>query len=240
MPSDRYYLPIYPLEVGSFVTIQDTEWHHMIKVMRTHVGDKVELVNGQGQLAQAELTKAAKREGELKIQSVDSVEPPAYRQVLAQAIPRHKRLDTIIEKITELGVTDICLFPAVRSEKKELSRQQLDRIRTISISAMKQCGRLHLPRLQILPPLEKWELELFTNYSAYFGDIAPEAPHFMQAWKLDERGVVFFVGPEAGFHPKEESLLRERGAYGVKLHGNILRTDTAPLVAFSLISHWNL
>lgn len=238
MPAERYFLP-EPFAQGQVIEIKDKEFHHLAKVMRSREGDRVELVNGRGQLAKAHVKALGKRSADLRIEELIEEAPAAYEQILMQAIPRLNRLDTIVEKATELGVTEIWLFPGAHSEKKELSANQRERIEGISIAAMKQCGRLHQPKILFKDPLKKCD-ELPEN--SFFGDLDPEAPLFEGAWKAQAQsgGCLFVVGPEAGLNDQEEEKLRQLGATGVKLHANILRTDTAPIVAFSLINHWLL
>ena len=235
MPINRFFSP-QKFQPSAELCLEDREYQHLVKVTRTRVGDEVEVVNGKGQLARARLESHDRRSATLAILDVQEEPPPAYRQVLAQALPRLNRLDTIVEKCTELGVSEIQLFPGDHSEKKELSAQQKSRVESIAVAAMKQSGRLYLPEVKILPALKAWgSLEL----PGFFGDLDPQAPLLAEAWaeQAREGGCMVFIGPESGFSAKEEERLRKLGVSGIKLHGNILRTDTAPIVAFSIINH---
>lgn len=236
MPADRYYVDA-PLEKGSFVPLEENEKHHLISVMRGKVGDPIELVNGKGVLAYAKITKIDKRVVEATIEEVTAPQVFSFPIILCQAIPRMNRLDTIIEKGTELGMTELWLFPGEKSERVLLSEQQKKRFSSIAVSAMKQCGRLDLPLLRETPLLAKWKQEDLL-YPAYFGDLSPEAPPFLEVWKK-EKGILFFVGPEAGFSESERDFFHRHAVQGVHLHPHILRTDTASLVALSLISSKN-
>jgi len=231
MPHDRFFINL-PLTANDEVLLEDEEAHHL-RVMRKQPLDKIELINGQNMLAAATISKIEKKRIVLLIDSVFTASPP-YPIILAQAIPRLNRLDTIIEKGTELGVTTFWLFPGEKSEKKELKENDLLRLHRITISAIKQCGRLDLPELLTKPSLSHiGELP----FPAYFGDTERGAPPFFQLWKKGE-SVLFFIGPEGGFSEKESLVLKNLNVKGVRLHPNVLRTDTAPLVALSLIQHW--
>lgn len=235
MPAERYYIPDQ-LALGSELHLMDQEFHHIVNVMRTKEGEQVEIVNGKGVLAIAQVARIEKKRA-LLIVKERSVEPPsAFEIVLAQATPRMNRLDFILEKGTELGMTQLWLFHAQHSERKELTDSQLERMRSVTISAMKQCGRLYLPEIIIKPPLAKWTK---LDYPSFFGDLDPKAPASELALigSQECKGICFFVGPESGFTDKEEAALRALGVVGVKLHKNILRTETAALVALSLITH---
>ena len=194
------------------------------------MGDTVELIDGKGALAHARILKLAKDSVELEVQSLVQDKPPPFEIILAQAIPRQNRLDIILEKGTELGFTKLWLFPGMLSEKKSVN---LTRAKKILVAATKQCGRLFLPEVEMKAPLKDWKK---LDFSCYYGDTDPEAPPLLSLLQKPEKGILFFIGPEQGFHSQEAHILKELGVRGVKLHPNILRTDTAPLCALSLIA----
>lgn len=233
MPVDRYFSP-QDFIPGQQLSLEDQEFHHLAHVARVQPGEEVTLVNGRGMLAKATVQALKKKLALLAVEAVEH-EPPAEEEVvLAQAIPRMHRLDFILEKGTELGMTQFWLFPGAESERKSVTEHQLERMRTITIAAMKQCGRLYLPNITVMPRLAQWEMP---PWPAYFGDVASTAPAFLEVWKGEpEQGIIFYIGPESGFTSEEELMLERLKAKGVKLHPNILRTDTAALTALSLIA----
>ncbi|MBA3815357.1 MAG: 16S rRNA (uracil(1498)-N(3))-methyltransferase, partial [Parachlamydiaceae bacterium] len=165
MPAERYYFP-KELQEGNTITLDGVEFHHLINVMRNRVNDSVELINGLGQLAKAKITQLEKKCGYLQVETIFQEPQLEKPLILAQAIPRLSKLEIILEKATELGMTEVWLFPSSHSEKKEFSENQSDRLRTILIAAMKQSGRLFLPDLIIMPPLKQWQPLCLP---AYFG-----------------------------------------------------------------------
>lgn len=232
MPVERYFFE-GNLAPDRSVHLEGAELHHLIHVMRTQAGEKIELINGKGLLAQASVENVSKRDATLLIEEVKSKPKPSKEIILAQAIPRLNRLDFILEKGTELGMSQIWIFPSRYSQKKELSQNQLQRMQTVTIAAMKQCGRLYLPDIVIKPPLHQWTKP---EHTAFYGDVEPTAPSFQHVWHENSTGVIFYIGPESGFAQDEMTILQQLGAQGVKLHSNILRTDTAALTALSQIS----
>jgi|688.fasta_scaffold16661_2 16S rRNA (uracil1498-N3)-methyltransferase len=236
MPAERYFFE-GDLSLSQHLLLTDQEFHHLAHVMRLRDGEGVEIVNGHGLLAMAKILKIEKKQATLEVTHLLEEPPPKFEVILAQAIPRINRFDFILEKGTELGMTQIWIYPGEYSERKQLNQHQLERSKAILIAAMKQCGRLWLPEIVIKPPLLEWQENI--NFSAYFGDVSPNAPSFAPLWAQEKdrkRDVIFFIGPEKGFNEKEENYLKKLGATGVKLHKNILRTDTAPLVALSLVT----
>lgn len=237
MPAERYFID------SDFIPhrqqeLSGAEFHHLAHVMRTRKGENIELVNGKGALAQAFVQEVAKDKAKLQIEEVYQEPTPPFRLVLAQALSKQNRLDVILEKGTELGVDAFWLFPGQHSAKKECYPSQLERAQTITIAAMKQCGRLYLPSLILKPSINEWST---LSQSAFFGDLDPLAPRFETAWKQlnpPSYPIIFITGPEGGFSEQEIARLKNLGAQGVKLHSNILRTETASVMALSLLSHW--
>ncbi len=236
MPSERYYLD-NALAANSQVFLKEGEHHHLARVMRTEVGDQIELVNGAGVLAEATVEVIEKSQSRLLITSIQKESKPT-EVILIQALPKLPRLELIVEKGTELGMTQLWLFPGQKSEKKELNDHQQQRLEAHMVSAMKQSGRLFLPKLHQLPPLKQWKNRL--TFPSFYGDLSLQAPLFKQAWdeKKLKQGVGFFVGPESGWSDNELQLLQMMQVQPVRLHPNILRTETAAIAALALIQHW--
>lgn len=233
MPAERFFVD-QPLEPSHSVILQGQEFHHLKNVMRMRVGEAVEVSNGAGALAHVTVLQLAKDHAVLTITAMEYEQKCEVDIILAQAWPRSNRLDFILEKGTELGVTQFWLYPSFHSPKKAPTEHQLERMKALTIAAMKQCGRLFLPELIIKPPLIQWKKPEGT---CFFGDIRPSATHFLSAWERMPKvsPIIFFVGPESGFTEEEVANFDRLGVQGVKLHKNVLRTETAALVALSLI-----
>ena len=225
MPADRFFIAA-PLK--NTLTLEGEEFHHLSNVMRIRLGETVEMINGQGELAEAELTSLDKKICQLKIISHHTSSKHQQSLILAPALTRPSILEWTLEKATELGATEFWLFPGERSEKKSLSETQLHRLETVVINSLKQCGRLYLPKIILKPALKEWQPP---SGSLFFGDISPKAPLLKGPF---DKTVVFFIGPEKGFSPAENQLLIEKfRAHPISLHENILRAETAAIAALS-------
>jgi len=238
MPHNRYYIDSV-LEADSTLVLKEEQWHHLAHVQRARVGEAIELVNGQGVLAKARVAALNKRDAAVAIEEISEVAAAPSPLILAQAIPRMSHLEWIIEKGCELGATAFWLFPGNLSEKESLNPAQMARLKAIAVAAMKQCGRLDLPEIVILPPLVQWTLP--QKGTLLFGDTEESAPYLweMQLPSPLKLPVVLFIGPEKGFDATEVCFLRNKlNASGTRLHKNILRAETAPLVALSLIQRF--
>jgi 16S rRNA (uracil1498-N3)-methyltransferase len=226
MRVNRFYLDS-SLESPS--TIEGSEFHHLVHVMRVERGDEIELVNGRGKLARARIDTIHKDSASFFILKSQTYQKPVHSIRIALALIRLERLEWAIEKATELGAEGFDLFRADESEKKELNAHQLERLRSIVISAMKQCGRFYLPDIKVFPSLDPITQ---SNTTILFGDTHPAALRPLQA--AIQFPVIFATGPERGFSAREHALLKQKGC-GVSLSDNILRAETAPLAALSIL-----
>ncbi|MGK5593802.1 MAG: RsmE family RNA methyltransferase [Parachlamydiaceae bacterium] len=234
MPQNRFYLAS-TLKLGNQYSLEGEEAQHC-KVMRCQENDIVEVINGRGVITKAAILRIDKKAVHFKVIEYEEFPPPYCTFSLAQAIPRLNRLDAIIEKGTELGANQFLIFPGELSEKKVLTSTQVQRIEHIVIAATKQCGRLWAPSIQMMPSLKKWPPQ---EAALFFGDIAPSAPLLKDKIHdlLVHTNLTFFIGPEQGFSKNEEVLFSNMGAVGVRLHSNVLRTDTAAIATLSIASH---
>lgn len=231
MPHNRFFINS-SFQKAAVLSVIDKELHHL-NVGRIRLHEEIEFVNGQRQLATGRVIKIEKNRIQIEVLSViiESVKPTV---VIAQGIAKMNHLEWIIEKGTELNATEFWLFPAVLSEKKGVSEQQLYRLKALSIAALKQCGRLDLPSIELKPPLTSWS---FSEATVLFGDPSISNPYL---WSVPDQEIkspiIFCIGPEKGLTKPEKSyLLSHLCAKPVRLHPNILRTETASLVALSLI-----
>lgn len=225
MPANRFFLD-QVFAKNQEVSIGGSEHHHLSRVMRAKVSDTLELVNGKNTLATATITAIKKDLTNAAITTLTQASPPPPL-ILAIPFTQTGKLDFIIEKGCELGATTFWLYKAKLGEKESLSQNHQKRLHTLLISAMKQCGRLDLPTIALLPELAKWNRPA---YSLFFGDTRTTAPRFSLC--SPKPPLIFVTGPEKGFSPSEiETLETTLSGQGVCLHQNILRMETAPLVA---------
>jgi 16S rRNA (uracil1498-N3)-methyltransferase len=207
--------------------LEGDQMHHALKVFRLALGDRLEIINGHGLLAQASIIAITKKTLTYQVEQIEQIPAKLPSTVLILGMPKFNRLEFIVEKVCELGCGKIVLFNADRSEKTDLSKNQEERLNLLLQAALKQCGRLFLPSIEFRPHLEAC---LESNYTYYYGHIDTKA-------KIPEHipllaGIV--IGPESGFSDKEKALLSQK-ACPISLSDAILRVDTASIVAGSLL-----
>lgn len=231
MPHSRFFLN-EPLFINKQITLNDDEFHHL-QVMRKRVDDMIEVVNGNNLLAIAKVLKINQKSATAQVIEILEGKSKTPFIILAQAIVRPAKLDFIFEKCTELGVYEFILYKAANSDMEEISENKQQRINSILISAIKQCGRLSLPKFSIVDDLNKFKQ---LDYKYFYGDFSSANLLDINSLKNSSKPICFFVGPEQGFTEKEHSFFNQIQATPVKINKNILRTETAAIAASALLA----
>lgn len=221
MPAERFFTPS-PLQ--NTVELIGQEHQHLTKVMRIKQGETVELVNGKNVLAKAEVVLIEKNKTLLKILSYEKKEISSHTLTLIVPLMRSFKLELVIEKGVELGVSQFLLYQADFSEKKEISEHQKERLFTIAVSAMKQCARLDLPSIEEIEFQKIFGIEKELLFADPKANLTKKRLH---------GNLAIITGPEKGFSEKERKLLEKNGK-GISFHPNVLRAETAPIVAAAL------
>lgn len=212
MPVDRFFLHADFIE-GEPLFLIDEEFHHLCKVTRHQSGEEIQLVNGKNQIARAHIEKIEKRRAVLQVEQVETISVRGPRIILGQIIPKWNRLDTIIEKGTELGVHEFWLIPSLHAKKETFSSHQTERLKHICIAAMKQCGRLDLPSLHFHENLQHLSP---TRGCVFFGDTRENAPLFWPAFQkkaLPLKPSFSLSAQKVGFSKKKLQSLRTIGMH---------------------------
>lgn len=232
MPINRYFTETDLTSVNC-ISIQRAEKQHATRVMRREQGDKLELIDGRGNLARAEIISVDRSELLVKIEEVISLPRPTRELELVQLVPRWERLCWIIEKATELGVSKITL---VTGSRKNCGISKPNRLRNLAIAALKQSGQLYLPELKISRELEFWP-ELQKPRALFYADQNSE----LSISDLpDTRPYVcaLVVGAEEGFQSQHLETLKRSSARGLGLGDLTLRSETAAICGLFALNIW--
>lgn len=233
----RLYCPS-PLSEGAIFALPDTVARH-VQVLRLDVGDSLTLFNGEGGEYTATLTELSKRSVwvEVKTFSPREVELP-YAITLAQGLPEGSKMDWIIEKAVELGVSTIQPLSARRSVVKlsgERIEKRLQHWTAIIAAASEQCGRNRLAHVSAPSDPEAW----FTRQDLHKRILlSPRAEQSLSDWARHHppQALSIAVGPEGGFSDEEEMFAARHGALLLGLGPRVLRTETAGLAALAALN----
>jgi 16S rRNA (uracil1498-N3)-methyltransferase len=227
--SDRFFTP-EPLALGDFI-LEGPEAHHLTHVRRLGAGDVIKLFNGDGREYRAKVRSVGKNTVHVCVELID--EPQLELGIplhMAVALPKGDRCDFLIEKLTELGVTDFTPLLATRSVVQP-KHTKVEKLRRGVIEASKQCGRNTLMRVHAPCRFEEWTaLALLppNKWIAHPGGIPVADMTEIQG------GVAAAIGPEGGFTEEETAAAARFGFQRLGLGTRILRVETAAtaLVAF--------
>jgi 16S rRNA (uracil1498-N3)-methyltransferase len=235
----RFYLPDLPVDVapGRSLTLDGSEAHHLLHVLRIGEGEPVEVFDGRGGSAAARVAGAMRREVRLEATSSRTVQPALMPSVvLATCVPKQDRFRWLVEKGTELGVSRIVPLRTQRSVV-DPGAGKLERLQDTIVQACKQCGRNDL--LTIETPME------WLDFVARWSDSSSSGTDTKRLWVASQRGehrlpqgpsdmVTIAIGPEGGFTDAEIDAALQVGAQLALLGAYTLRTETAAVVAAAL------
>jgi 16S rRNA (uracil1498-N3)-methyltransferase len=210
---------------------------HVARVLRLGAGDPITLFDGSGMDYPATITGADRRQVLVSVAPgvpVDTESPLAI--TLLQGIGRGPRMDLVLQKATELGVAAIRPLTTARTVVRldaERAGQRLQHWQRILVSAAEQCGRSTLPVLHGPADLaDALAAEAGTPWRFFLDPAAaPGLPGGIAA----ARTAAVLIGPEGGLAPDERALVAAHGFTGLRLGPRILRTETAPLAALSIL-----
>ena len=204
--------------------------HHAGRALRLRTGEETVVFNGMGRQWRGRI-RFDQDGAYVALDAVETpeVEPPV-RMTLVQALVSPEKLDWIVEKAVETGVSEIVLTPAARNVTKlagERLEKRLQKLRDIAVSAAEQCGRNVVPEIRGASSFKEAMLGTQADRRLV---LAPGAAHGTRLTG-EEKSVAFAVGPEGGFSPEEIDLAEEAGWLAVLLGPRVLRTETAGIAA---------
>ncbi len=237
----RFYIPEGSVR-GNLINIGGKEAHHIIDVMRLKAPDKVVTFDGTGK----EYTGFIKEVGRKSV-TIEIVEARTLCGrmtdgiILLQAIPKKDKMDYIVEKSTELGVSKIIPLVTERTipnwdEPKKASF--VERWRKIAMEASKQCGRADIPEIGLIKNFSDVSVDTAGFGLALIAALDDGAIRFKDALRGFSPGrVAIAIGPEGDFTPGEVARAKKGGFKVVNLGSRILKSDTAGLFMLAILNY---
>ena len=207
------------------------ESRHLTQVMRQLSGE-VLISNGQGKIARAEIMHATKKGSLLKVLSTEEIPAPTVK-IMGVGFPKSRdRVEFMVEKLIELGITEIHPILSKHSERDKVNIDRLKRIARAALKQSKQAWETQIHAPVKLEDFLKTHPETVQKFIAY----VPQNPedHLGLRVKADASSQIL-IGPEGGFHPKEVEMAKDHGYQVVSLGKNRLRTETAAISAATLL-----
>lgn len=211
------------------------------RVLRLQPGDRITLLDGLGNELDAEIATLSKNGSTAKILgSTPCLNEASLRMTLAMAIPKGDKLELIVQKCTELGISRMIVMNAHRSVARiddDNRSRRIERLKKVAAEAVEQCGRCIVP--DIAGPLSMDEVKIeIGNCDAAFVACEDERGRSLKDaldGKLDLKSVIMLIGPEGGFTLDELGIMLAAGAEPVSLGKRILRCETAAIAASAIV-----
>lgn len=237
MHLESYYVPPENIQNGQFLLSGD-ELHHLSRVKRRRVGDRIQVVDGRGNAYESEILTISKSEALCRIHHVSRRKgETACSLTVAQGLLKGDRFDWFVEKATEIGADRIIPLTCERTVLNP-SQQKVKRWRRIALSAMKQCGRSVWPDVTEPMALEDvWHFgeEIPVRLIAHAGDPGLSVSSVLDKTVPPDSEIMLLIGPEGGFTQHEVALCVDRGFKPASLGPRRLRSETASVVFSTLV-----
>ncbi len=222
------------------IKLKEGDMRHAVKSLRLRKGDMVTVCDGEGTDYECEVESVSGGELTLNVKSErESDSEPGQEVTLFMAVPKSDKLELIVQKTVELGVSAIVPFiskncvPRIENIKKKLERWN-----RISIEAAGQCGRGRIPKVFEPVTFSEAVLEASKKETALFLN---ERERKTGVHEVLSRGIGATVsvvtGPEGGFDILEAEQALEMGLESVSLGPRVLRCETAPIAVMALIMY---
>lgn len=228
MSAPHFFLPGVDADV---LVIEGDDAKHAVRVLRIQPGKHITVSDGNGRVAQAVVTGAG-RTMEATVTQRSDVPKPQPALIVYQGLPRHGKLDGIVQTLTQCGVAEIHPMRAVRSIAKwdpAKAAANVARLRAIAREAAMQSRRAHLPVVGDIADasaLPAGTIVLHEQASQRLSDVLSDA--------APER-VALAIGPEGGFDDAEIAAWEAAGCRAASLGPFVFRTEVAPVVAAALV-----
>ncbi|MDP9861359.1 MULTISPECIES: 16S rRNA (uracil(1498)-N(3))-methyltransferase [Streptosporangium] len=218
-------------------TFGGPEGRHAAAVRRLRAGERLDLTDGAGTVAECVVREAGKDSLRVEVLRRYDVPAPRPRLVVVQGLPKGDRGELAVEMMTEAGVDVIVPWSAARCVtqwKGERAVKSLNRWRSTAREAGKQSRRFHLP--EVTEPATTAKVAALLSAAALGVVLHEEAASPLSSLELPGAGdIVVVVGPEGGVGPEEIDAFRAVGAVAALLGPTVLRTSTAGVAAAAVL-----
>ncbi|MBI5429301.1 MAG: 16S rRNA (uracil(1498)-N(3))-methyltransferase [Nitrosomonadales bacterium] len=233
----RFYCPP-PLPASGDFELPPEAAHHAARVLRLREGDAVQIFDGQGRERHGVIAELGGKRvvvGNLIAADIDRESP--LKVLLAQALASSEKMDWVIQKATELGVTEIQPIDTERSVARltaERAAKRLEHWQQVAISACEQCGRNTLP--QIHPPIDimVWLQQMQKSQDTKL-ILLPQGAGSLHTQAKPEGRIALLIGAEGGFTQTESDTALNCGFTPMRMGARVMRTETAAIAGLAAL-----
>ena len=231
-----------PLDLNQIIILDEFSSHHALRVMRVKVDDFLILFNGDGFEYRGRVSDINKKTINVEILSKEKNNNESPISInLFQSISSNEKMDMVIQKATELGVSSIHPIFSSRSTIKlslDRTKKRLLHWRQVAISACEQSGRSKIPIIKSPILFDQIAEEIKSLKGSLSLVLHPDNHQQSSNLPKDYSGDInIFIGPEGGFNKDEVLLLKQENCINMQLGPRILRTETAPLAIIAILQY---
>jgi 16S rRNA (uracil1498-N3)-methyltransferase len=223
-------------QVNQQVALDEDTSRHIVQALRMKSGSSLQLTNGKGALCTGEIINDNKKEVEVRISKSEHIEENAKRTSICLSLLKNaNRFEWFLEKATELGITELVPMICERTERQHF---RMSRMKNILVSAMLQSRQCWVPLLHEPVPFnevirqsmyeQRFIAHCMEDLKAHLGEIANKSA----------LSYIILIGPEGDFSPQEVSLAVQNQFIPISLGETRLRSETAGVVAATLMRLW--
>jgi len=228
-----FYIESFDASAKTIMLDEDTS-RHIVSVLRMKEEEKLNLTDGKGSLITAEIINAHKKYCEVNIQSsISSPQSAKHISIAISLLKNTSRFEWFLEKATEIGVNEIIPLICERTEKQKF---RYDRMKGICISAMLQSQQVWLPILSEPQKLNTQTIQQFTHQQKFIAHCDEGGKQQLSNQTIKQSSIIL-IGPEGDFSKEEINTALENNFIPVSLGETRLRTETAGIVAATLLIH---
>ena len=228
-----------PLAAGRMCTVEGAAARHIARVLRLSAGDALIPFDGAGGEYTARIEAIGKGTVQVAVlerQLVDRESPLSL--TLAQGVPRGERMDWVVQKATELGVSRLVPVLSehslVRLDPKQAQSKQRH-WQGVAVAACEQSGRDRIPQVASPATLAQFLLGLSPGGTRLL--LSPEGAATLESLPPPAGDLIVLIGPEGGLSEEEQRAARGQGFTALRLGPRVLRTETAAVATLALLQH---
>lgn len=222
-----------PLAAGGEIELSAEAARHVVRVLRLRPGSELVVFDGAGVQATGRLVGTDPAVVRIETVGPGTAESP-LDITLVQGISRGHRMDLVVQKATELGVSTLwpvmCARSVVRLDDQRAARR-VQHWREVAVAACEQCGRSRLPEIRSPAPVA----EAFAAVRGLSLVLDPVAGADLAGLPPPDREVSLLIGPEGGLTAAETAAARTAGFLPLRLGPRVLRTETAAIAALTAV-----
>ena len=224
--------------IDDTVYFDKNESKHIGRVLRLEKGEQIIVCTGDGMDRYCTLLYVGEQATARIDKIVKNQNEPESEIILFQAVIKNEKMDFLVQKVTELGITKIVPViterTVVKFEDNKKEQKKQERWQKIALEACKQCGRSRVPQVLCAQAFND-AVKMFERCDLKLVAYEEEKTTGIVQAMTKSKNIGYFIGAEGGITEKEHQLLKDAGAISVSLGKRILRAETAAIVTGGII-----